>query len=66
VFVRFAGTAVDGLKELRSLFRGRKPGYSVPVVYLHNGEVHSTWVTLGPAHRLAHGPPPRGGVNGRR
>jgi hypothetical protein len=31
-----------------------------------NGEVHSPWVTLGPAHRLAHGPPPRGGVNGRR
>ena len=48
VIVRFAGTAVEGIEELRSLIRGRKPGDSVPVLYLRDGEVHSTSATLGP------------------
>jgi membrane-associated protease RseP (regulator of RpoE activity) len=48
VIVRFAGTAVDGLEELRRLIRGRQPGDKVPVLYLRNGEVHSTAATLGP------------------
>jgi peptidase M28-like protein/PDZ domain-containing protein/PA domain-containing protein len=48
VIVRFAGTAVDGLEELRTLIRDRKPGDSVPVLYLRNGEAHSTSATLGP------------------
>jgi aminopeptidase YwaD len=48
VIVRFAGTAVDGLEELRTLIRERKPGDTVPVLYLRNGEAHSTSATLGP------------------
>ena len=48
VIVRFAGTAVDGLEELRTLIRDRKPGDSVSVLYLRNGEAHSTSATLGP------------------
>ena len=48
VIVRFAGTAVDGLEELRTLIRDRKPGDSVPVLYLRNGEARSTSATLGP------------------
>jgi C-terminal processing protease CtpA/Prc len=48
VIVRFAGTAIDGLEELRGLIRGRKPGDSVPVLYLRDGEVRSTSATLGP------------------
>jgi membrane-associated protease RseP (regulator of RpoE activity) len=48
VIVRFAGTAVDGLEELRTLIRERKPGDTIPVLYLRNGEAHSTSATLGP------------------
>jgi hypothetical protein len=48
VIVRFAGIAVDGLEELRILIRDRKPGDTVPVLYLRNGEAHSTSATLGP------------------
>ena len=48
VIVRFAGTAVDGLEELRTLIRERKAGDTVPVLYLRNGEAHSTSATLGP------------------
>ena len=48
VIVRFAGTAVDGLEELRALIRERKPGDTIPVLYLRNGEAHSTSATLGP------------------
>jgi hypothetical protein len=48
VIVRLAGTAVDGLEELRALIRDRKPGDTVPVLYLRDGEAHSTAATLGP------------------
>ena len=48
VIVRFAGTAVDGLEELRALIRERKPGDSVSVLYLRDGDPHSTSAILGP------------------
>ena len=48
VIVRFAGTAVDGLEELRALIRERKPGDSVSVLYLRDGDSHSTSAILGP------------------
>jgi hypothetical protein len=48
VIVRFAGITVDGLEELKTLIRDRKPGDTVPVLYLRDGEAHSTSATLGP------------------
>ena len=48
VIVRFAGIAVEGFEELRTLIRDRKPGDTVTVLYLRDGEAHSTSVTLGP------------------
>jgi len=48
VIVRFAGTAVEGLEELRALIRDRKPGDNVAVLYLRNGEAYATSATLGP------------------
>jgi aminopeptidase YwaD len=48
VIVRLAGTGVDGLEELRALIRDRKPGDSVSVLYLRDGEAHATSATLGP------------------
>lgn len=47
VIVRFAGVAVDGLEDLRSLLLDRRPGDTVPVVYLRNGEARATAATLG-------------------
>jgi len=46
--VRFAGIAVDGLEDLRNLVRDRRPGDTVSVLYLRNGEAHATSATLGP------------------
>jgi len=48
VIVRFAGTTVDGLEELRVLIRDRQPGETVSVLYLRAGEAHTTSATLGP------------------
>ena len=48
VIVRFAGIAVDGLEDLRNLVRDRRPGDTVSVLYLRNGEAHATSATLGP------------------
>src|SRR5262249_13209359 len=48
VIVRFAGAGVDGFDELRALIRDRKPGDSVSVLYLRDGEEHATSATLGP------------------
>ena len=48
VIVRFAGTTVDGLEELRALIRDRQPGDTVSVLYLRAGEAHTTSATLGP------------------
>jgi membrane-associated protease RseP (regulator of RpoE activity) len=48
VIVRFAGTTVDGLEELRALIRDRQPGETVSVLYLRAGEAQTTSATLGP------------------
>jgi Peptidase family M28/PDZ domain/PA domain len=48
VIVRFAGTTVDGLEELRALIRDRQPGDTVSVLYLRAGDAHTTSATLGP------------------
>jgi len=48
VIVRFAGSTVDGLEELRTLIRDRRPGDTVSVLYLRAGEAHATSATLGP------------------
>ena len=48
VIVRLAGSAVDGLEELRALIRDRQPGDTVSVLYLRAGEAHTTSATLGP------------------
>jgi S1-C subfamily serine protease len=48
VIVRFAGIAVEGVEELRTLVRDRKPGDTISVLYLRDGEAHSTSATLGP------------------
>ena len=47
VIVRFGRNAVDGLDALRGLLRHRRPGDSVDVVYLRDGEAHATAATLG-------------------
>ena len=48
MIVRFAGTTVDGLEELRALIRDRQPGDTVSVLYLRAGEAQTTSATLGP------------------
>ena len=48
VIVRFAGSPVDGLEELRTLIRDRRPGDTVSVLYLRAGEAHATSATLDP------------------
>jgi len=48
VIVRFAGTAVDGLEDLRTLINDRRPGDTVSVLYLRDGDAHATSATLGP------------------
>jgi Zn-dependent M28 family amino/carboxypeptidase len=48
VIVRFGGSAVDGLEELRALIRERQPGETVSVLYLRAGDAHTTSATLGP------------------
>jgi peptidase M28-like protein/PDZ domain-containing protein len=48
VIVRIAGVAVDGLEELRTVIRDRKPGDTVAVLYLRAGEPRATSATLGP------------------
>ena len=48
VIVRFAGSPVGGLEELRALIRDRQPGDTVAVLYLRAGDAHTTSATLGP------------------
>ena len=48
VIVRFAGAAIDGLEDLRTLVRDRRPGDTVAVLYLRDGEAHATSAALGP------------------
>ena len=47
VIVRIAGTLIDGLEDVRTLLRDRRPGDVVSVLYLRNGEAHATTATLG-------------------
>jgi S1-C subfamily serine protease len=49
VIVRFAGLPVDGLEDLRTLIRDRRPGDTVSILYLRAGEAHTTSATLGPS-----------------
>jgi len=47
VIVRIAGTLIDGLEDVRTLLRDRRPGDVVSVLYLRDGEAHATTATLG-------------------
>jgi len=47
VIVRLAGTSVSGLEDLRTVIRARQPGDTVSVLYLRDGEPHTTSATLG-------------------
>jgi hypothetical protein len=47
VIVRIAGTGIDSFEDLRRVLRGHKPGDAVRLVYLRDGEAHTTAVTLG-------------------
>jgi Peptidase family M28/PDZ domain len=47
VIVRFAGTSVEGFEDFRSMVRERRPGDTVSVLYLRDGEAHTTSATLG-------------------
>jgi aminopeptidase YwaD len=47
VIVRIAGTLIDGLEDVRTLLRERRPGDTVGVLYLRDGEAHATMATLG-------------------
>jgi len=45
--VRLGGTAVDSFDDLRAALREKKPGDAVRVVYLRDGDAHTTSATLG-------------------
>jgi hypothetical protein len=47
VIVRFAGRPVDGFEDLRGALADRKPGETVEVVYLRDGEDRTVTATLG-------------------
>jgi len=47
VIVRIAGASIAGLEDVRSLLRDRRPGDTVSVLYLRDGEAHATTATLG-------------------
>jgi S1-C subfamily serine protease len=47
VIVRLAGTSIDGLEDLRGVIRARRPGDTVSVLYLRDGEPFTTSATLG-------------------
>jgi len=47
VIVRIAGTLIAGLEDVRTLLRDRRPGDTVSVLYLRDGEAHATTATLG-------------------
>ena len=47
VIVRLDRAAVDGLDALRALLGARRPGETVDVVYLRDGEARATAATLG-------------------
>jgi len=47
VIVRLAGSSVGGLEDLRAVIRARRPGDTVSVLYLRDGEPYTTSATLG-------------------
>jgi len=47
VIVRLAGSPVDGFEDLRTAIGARRPGDTVSVLYLRDGEAHATSATLG-------------------
>ena len=47
MIVRLDRAAVDGLDALRALLGARRPGETVDVVYLRDGEARATAATLG-------------------
>jgi Iap family predicted aminopeptidase len=47
VIVRLAGVSVAGLEDLRAVIRARRPGDTVSVLYLRDGEPFTTSATLG-------------------
>lgn len=47
VIVRFAGTSVEDFEDFRAMVRDRRPGDTVLVLYLRDGEAHTTSATLG-------------------
>jgi len=47
VIVRIAGALIAGLEDVRALLRDRRPGDSVSVLYLRDGEAHAATATLG-------------------
>jgi hypothetical protein len=49
VIVRLAGVSVGGLDEVRRVLAGRRPGDTLPLLYLRDGEARTTAATLGAA-----------------
>jgi membrane-associated protease RseP (regulator of RpoE activity) len=47
IVVRVAGVPIESFDDLRSLIRARRPGDTVSVLYLRDGQDHSTTATLG-------------------
>ena len=47
VIVRFAGAPVEGFEDFRAMVRERRPGDTISVLYLRDGEAHTTSATLG-------------------
>ena len=47
IIVRFAGASVEGFDDFRAMVRDRRPGDTVSVLYLRDGEAHTTSATLG-------------------
>jgi putative serine protease PepD len=46
VLVRVGGTVMNGFDDLRGTLRERRPGDSLPILYLRDGEDHETTATL--------------------
>jgi hypothetical protein len=47
VIVRFAGRPVEGFENFRKMIGDRRPGDTVSVLYLRDGEAHTASATLG-------------------
>jgi membrane-associated protease RseP (regulator of RpoE activity) len=47
VVIRLAGASIESFQDLRATLQGKRPGDTVRVVYVRNGELHETSATLG-------------------